>query len=171
MLGHRRPRALRVERHPATDETGGIDVPEHDIDVRQSRPFAAPGVAGRSGIRACALRADAQTTVHRAHQTAAARSDRDDVDGRQEHDVPVDGGRGAEQGAAVQNEADVEAGASHVGADEVAVAHLLSDPLCTNHPARGTGEQRGDRMLAGMDSGANAARSNASPASASRARG
>ena len=93
-LGHVLPeRALgarRVEPQLATDEIAGVEIAEDEIRVSHRRPFAAAAVAGWTGHRPGALRADAQ---HAAgvdpRERAAAGTDLGDIDGRDANQMPA----------------------------------------------------------------------------------
>ena len=68
-----------VEPHFAAEEAVGADPPEHQVGVGDGRRGAAEAVAGRSRLRAGALRADPQRPLLDARDRAAAGADLKDV--------------------------------------------------------------------------------------------
>ena len=98
---------------------------------------AAAAVAGRAGLRARALRADAQEAAGvDPGDRAAARADRLDVDQRHRgRDAPFDLVLGRVALLAVDEDADVGARAAHVEREHVRLAERGRDVLGRGHAA------------------------------------
>ena len=113
----------------------GLQLAEHDVGVGDGeRPAAA--VAGRAGIRAGALRADAEARAVEGADRAAARRDGVDRHHRRAHAHAGDLGlEGALVLAGVVR--DVGRGAAHVEADDLrrSPARALTAPTPTTPPA------------------------------------
>ena len=110
-------RCRRVERELAAQEVARVDVAEHESSIRDGRVGAAPGVAGRAGLRARALRADPQQTAAvDPGDAAAAGPDVLHVHRREARDVSgedaVQPGLARELHLAVPDDADIEARAA-----------------------------------------------------------
>ena len=110
---------------------------------------AALAVAGRAGIGAGALRADAQhAAVVDPGDRAAARADRDDVEHRRADRQAVDLAFRGERGPSVLHQADVGRGAAHVEGDEVVEARARGLARRADHAGGRTGIERGDGAFA-----------------------
>ena len=106
-------------------EVVGVEVAEDQLGIGDGRHAAAAAVAHRPGESAGAVGADghgARLGLD-AHQAAAARADRLQVDFRQEVLVLVGVADERVGRLAVVDDRDVERGAAHVGGDDVFLAH------------------------------------------------
>ena len=112
-------RGVDVERHLAAGEVRRVDAAEHEVRVGHGRLRAAAAVAGGAGVGPGALRPDAQAAGLGVGERAAAGADRVDVDDRHQQREALERRLGGDVGLAVDDEADVEAGAAHVDADQV----------------------------------------------------
>ena len=134
---------LAVELEVAAQEIIGIDVAEHDVGIGNGRIVAAAAVAGGAGIGAGAHRADLEPAQIRPGDRAPAGADRDDVDGGRQQRVLVDGRGGRDDRLAVGDQADIEAGAADIGADDVAMPQQVAEELRGDDAA---GRARGERV-------------------------
>ena len=121
--------AILIEAHSAAVIILGIEVAEDDVGVGDSRLGAAEIETGGAGHRAGAARADLHAIfeqfVH-AGDGAAAGADRESLDhGDADHPAVDDGAEIVAADAVLDDQADVEAGAAHVGHDDVLVAERL----------------------------------------------
>ena len=114
-----RERSSRSRRRPPR-KASGFEVAEDDVGVGDGRLGAALVVTGGAGVGAGAARADPQGVagVDPADR-AAAGADRVDVDRGHADRLALDLDLAAHRGAAVFDQADVEAGAAHVDRDQV----------------------------------------------------
>ena len=137
-------RLLRVEPHAAAEEEVRVEAAEHEVRVGDGRLAAALFVAGRTRPRARALRADAQHAGFRLDpaDAAAAGADRRHVDHRQGERIFVDDRAVGIAGLAVDQDADVEAGAANVRGENLVDAELLAERLRAERAAGGTGHQQ-----------------------------
>ena len=140
-----------VERHLPAGEVGRVDAAEDEVRVGHGRPRAAAAVAGGAGVGARALRPDAQAAGLGVGERAAAGPDRVDV-----HDATSGAGsprarlRG-DVGLAVDDEADVEARAAHVDADQVRPAEDARERDAAHRPPDRPREQGLERRAGGAD--------------------
>ena len=138
-----RQRAIQLQ--VTTEEIVGIDVAQNNIGIGHRGVFAAAAVTGRTRIRPGALRPDPQPTETGQGDRAAAGADRHDVNRRHEQRVLADCRCRRDYRLAVDDQADVEAGAADVGADDVPVPQQFAqEPRC-HHATRGTRGERVDR--------------------------
>ena len=136
-----------VERHAAARERLRIDPAEHEVGVGHRRAGAAAAVAGRAGIGAGALRADAQPSGLGIGDRAAAGADRVDVRDRHQQREALERRLGRDVGLARDHEADVEARPAHVDADQVRAVERAGQGDEAHRPADRPGEQRLQRPL------------------------
>ena len=142
-------RGSGVERHPAAGERLGIDPAEHEIRIGDGRLGAASPVARGAGVGARALRADAETAALLVGERAATGADGVDVHDRHQQRQAFERGLRRDLRAAVDDEADVEARATHVDADQVRPVEQARQRDEAHRAADRPGEQRLHRPLAG----------------------
>ena len=139
-----------VELHAAAEEGVGVDEAEDHVGVGDGRLGPTAAVTGRPGDGAGAGRADPQRAVLDPGDRAAAGADRLHRDGRHRDRLVVHEGDRAEQRPAVDDQADVEAGAAHVGGHHVLLAELLGDQPRADDAADRSREEEGDRRPGGL---------------------
>ena len=125
-LFDRAARRCDIELHPAAEEVIRVEHAEHQIGIGRGRLGAAAAVAGRAGRRAGAARADLQFAGRiDGRDAAAAGTDRIDVD-RMHADVgAADRDFRPHDRPAVDDHADIEAGAADIGRQNVLQTDLL----------------------------------------------
>ncbi len=155
MLGQRARGGRRIEPHASAEEVQGIEAPQHQVRVGDGRSRAAARVARGAGLRARALRADAQRAgrVHRG-DAAAARPDLGDVDhrdlDRQRLRVAADQGRAARQRLAAVDHAGLRGRAAHVEGDRVFEPERPAERAGADDPRGGAGLQHAHALLLGL---------------------
>ena len=133
----------------AAEERAGPDGADHDMRVGRRGLGAALAVAGRPGIGAGALRADAQhAAIVDPGDRAAAGADRDDVEHRRADRQAVDLAFRGERRPSVLHQADVGRGAAHVEGDQVLEARARRLARRADHAGGRAGIERGDGALA-----------------------
>ena len=117
-----------VQRHLAVGEGIRVDQAHQQIDVGDRRPVSTQPVAGGAGPRAHALRPDPDPSdLVDAHDAAAARADRMDIQHRDRDGKHVDLSRRRGFRDRTANEAGIQRRAAHVHGDEIAVAGTAAD--------------------------------------------
>ena len=147
-----------VEAGPAAKEVARIQVPQYQAGIGDGRPLPALAVAGRSGIRPGAFRADVEDTTFIDPRDAAST-------GAQGVDVDHRGGDlppGLELlvgdvGNPVLDQRDVGAGAAHVEGDEFGFLQQLADVRGGADASRRAGQDRAHRHAAGVPYGGHSA--------------
>ena len=133
----------------AAQERAGPDGADDDMGVGGGGLGAALAVAGRPGIGAGALRADAQhAAVIDPDDRAAAGADRHDVEHGRADRQAVDLALRGQRRPAVLHQADVGRGAAHVEGDEVPEARARRLARRADHAGGRSGIERGDGALA-----------------------
>ena len=113
-------RRRRVELHLAAEEIVRAQIAERQIAVGDGGSLAAAPVAGGTGLRAGALRADDEFTEPiDSGQRAAAGAHRVDVDHRQGDVAALDLAAIGDRRFAILDERDIAGGAAHVEGDEI----------------------------------------------------
>ena len=138
-----------VERHPAAGERRRVDPAEDEIRIGDGRLAAAPPVARGAGVGTRALRADAEPAALLVRDGAATGADGVDVHDRHQERQALEGGLRRDLGAAVDDEADVEARAAHVDADQIRPLEQARQRDEAHRAAHRPGEQRLHRPFAG----------------------
>ena len=120
--------AAQIEGDGAGGVIGRVEIAQQQIGVGHRRLHAAAVVAGRAGIGTGALGANLHRAIHAVElgDGAAAGAEGDQVHHRNRHQPAVDHRiEVVVLDAALHHDADVKAGAAHVGGDDVAKAGLL----------------------------------------------
>src|SRR5829696_5362517 len=145
----RGPSALDIERKRSAEEEFGIETAERQVRVRHRRLRAAAAITNRPRTRAGAARTDdeAPAWLDRGDR-AAAGADGADLYHRQTHRQAVDLPLRHQRRLAVLNDADVEARAAHIDADEVREAEPGAGALSRERSAARAGQQKPHRLLA-----------------------
>ena len=147
-----RLRAAGMELQPAAEEELGVQPAEREVGVRERRLLAALAVAGRTGIRARALRPDLQEAARvLPSDRAAARADRlgrhpRHADGEAVLDLVV----GGIERLAVHDEADVAARSAHIEHDRLPRAGAARVPRAADGATGDSGEEEVSRAPAGL---------------------
>ena len=144
----RGPRRGGVQLHLTAEEAVGVDAPQGHVGVGHGRLHPAAPVAGRAGVGSRRARPHPQqpALVDPGHRAAAG------TDGAHVHhrgvdrQAPFDLELGGAVGLAGLDEADVEAGTSHVHGDEVLPAHEAPEVQGAQHAAHRSGHQQVDRL-------------------------
>ena len=109
-----------IEAPLAAEEISRIEIAEHQIGVGDGRFGAALAIAGRPRRRAGALRPDMQDAAGiDPRDRAAAGADRGDIEAVERDAVAGDAAVHDQRRLAVDDEADVGAGAAHIERDQV----------------------------------------------------
>ena len=148
--GDRLVGAFGRQRHLAAEEVVRVEPAEHEVGVGYRRRAAAAAVAGRAGLRARALGPHLEGAARvGARDAAAAGADGRDVDHRHQHRVAADPGiaRGRLAVAAVDDDADVGAGAADIEGDEAPAAGMLRRPGAAQHAGGRPGHEGDDRHV------------------------
>ncbi len=120
--------AVRPQLGFASEKAVGIDVSQHQIGVRDGRFAAAAVVGGGPRIRARTVGADLELAVDDTGDRSPARSDRPMRDiGNLNAETVDDRIHLIDPFASLDDQADIETGAAHVGDDDVALVHQPSD--------------------------------------------
>ena len=107
-----------VELARAAEEIRRVEIAEHEVGVGDGGGLAALAVAGRPRHRAGALRADMQDAASiDPGDRAAASADRGDIEAVQGDTVGADLAVHDQRCLALDDEADIGAGAAHVERD------------------------------------------------------
>jgi hypothetical protein len=141
-----------VELHRAAEEIILVEPSKHDIGVGYGRLTPASPIGRRPGNRARAAGADSESAaVIDIGNRSTARTDRVDVDHRQEQRKAGDGGAaGIRLGvASVDHKADIRARAANVEGDQLAPAAQRANPGAAEDARRQPREQGRDRFLLG----------------------
>ncbi len=129
ILADRLMRSFDIQAHLTAEEILRVDDAQHHIGIGDRRLDTASPVAGRTRRRARAFGANREVTVLHAGDRSAARTDGGHLDRRQGHvETPFLAHR-LEQRLTVDDQADIEAGAAHVGGQDVLVAQQLTELL------------------------------------------
>src|SRR4051794_4918485 len=124
----RRARLLAIECVAAAEEILRVDDAENDERVSNGWFRAAAAVTRGPRLGARALRPDLQAITVGPGDRAATRADSDHLDRGHMHGQPlIKEGRAFLLEHAVYDQSDVEAGAAHVGGDDLAVTEQLAD--------------------------------------------
>ena len=116
----------RIECCAAAQEMRGIEIAEHEVGIGHSRLGAAATVAGRAWHGAGALRADMQDAAGiDAADRSAAGAETDDVQAVQCQPMAADATAADQRRLAIDDQADVGAGAAHVERDQVVAVEQL----------------------------------------------
>ena len=146
--GHR---SALVQRHAAGQEAAGAQQPEHDVGVGDRGLAAAASVARRAGLGSRAFRAHPQRAglrVTPGDRAAAARGGAH-VQVREPVGVLVDDRLVRHDRLPVDDQADVEGCAAHVGGDHIAVAVHGGQRGGTGQARGGPGVEYSQRDLRG----------------------
>ena len=143
-------RSPRVELDASRRVVLRVEVTQQQIGVGHRRTQATMVVAGRSGIRAGALRSDLHGLVHPIElgDRAAPSAKRLQVHHRNRHHPAIDHRiEVVVLDAALNDDADVEAGASHIRANDIAEIGLRGEVfLESRHPRHRPGMHRLQRI-------------------------
>ena len=122
----RRLRRRRIELRAAAEEMRGIEIAEYQVGIGHRGFAAAAAVARGPGHRAGALRTDMQDAagIDAADRTAAG-AEADDVEAVQREAMAADAAAADQRRLAIDDQADVGAGAAHVERDQVVAAQQL----------------------------------------------
>ena len=113
---------IAIELHASAEEIVGRDDAQHHVGVGHRGKRAAAAVADGPGLGAGAFGPDAQQSTLDARDRSAAGADGADVDHRRVEVVAAGLMLGRNERLAVDDDRDVEAGAAHIGGDDIAMS-------------------------------------------------
>ena len=136
---HRLLRSATVERAGAAEEVVRIEIAEHEVGIRHCRFATTLAVARRPRHRSCAFRTDMQDAARvDTADRAAAGAQADDVEAVQRQPMPADAPSAHQRGLAVDDQADIRAGAAHVERDQVVAVEQSRRITAARDTAGGT---------------------------------
>ena len=145
-FGHNLGRLIEIQGD-APPGNGRRDASQHQIGVRHRRLAAAPAIAGRSRIRARAVRAHFQTPpASQPGNRPAARPNRMQLDHGRFEIIDIDLSLGQHARLAAFDQANISRGATHVKSNNILVAAQRAKMGGGNHPCGWAGKGRGNRQ-------------------------
>ena len=146
---HSRDGSGVVQRAPAAKKIRRIEKTQHQVGIGDGRFATALTIAGRTRIRAGALRSDRQQAgrVNLANR-AAAGAQRDDVQTRQRDPRVGDRFAVGQSRLAVSHQSDVGGGAAHVERDQI-----FRHAVARQGHGRGDASRRSGQSRAGGETG------------------
>ena len=139
-------RRARVERARAAEEVVRIEITKHKVGIRHRRFATAAPIARRSRHRARAFRTDMQDAARiDAADRAAAGAEADDVEAVQRQPVAADAATAYQRRFALDDQADIRAGAAHVERDQVVAVQQLRRIATARDAAGGTRQHTAGR--------------------------
>ena len=156
---HRGLGGRRIELRAAAQKMRRIEIAKYQVGIRHRRIVAAMAVTRGPGHRAGALRADMQdaAVIDTAYRSAAG-AETDDVEAVQREAMSADAATADQGWLAIDDQADIGAGAAHVERDQIVRAEQLRRVTAAGNTAGRAGQHAacresrrfGDRCHAAM---------------------